>query len=379
MKTILFLAAISLCLAGSGVQTASAQVKKEKKKIETISAAKGAWLGVALKSVTKELKGEEDLKTSTGAYIDDVIDDSPAAEAGFQEGDVVIEFDGKKISDAEDLQKAVKDAGVGKKVNVVVFRDDEKKTLSATLTEQKKDAFALADAYREKSRRYSITLPPGAPTPPMPPRAMHFRSSASSGVYGMKLLELNEQLGAYFGTTDGKGVLVTEVKKESAAEKAGFKAGDVVLRAGKKTIEDAGDFRSVFGAFDKGESIPCEVIRKGEKLTLNLEAAGEEEKDNMFFFHSPGSGIMQWNGEGDDDEAFDISIPDVNIDIQRIGEGADLKELQESLKDLDVRVEEESDGPGVVRKRVTVTPKSGEGGGEKRIIIRTEKKDGKDI
>ena len=60
-------------------------------------------------------------------------------------------------------------------------------------------------------------------------------------VLGMKLLPLNEQLGEYFGAPEGEGVLVEEVAKGSSAERAGLKAGDVVLQAGKRTVRQTED------------------------------------------------------------------------------------------------------------------------------------------
>ena len=381
MKNSLVIVALVLVFAGTGPIPMLGQDKKAKEKLELTAKKNGAWLGVMLRSVTKELKNEENLKSASGAYIDDVVDDSPAEEAGVQEGDVIVEFNGKEIKSAEDLQKAVRNAGIGKKVSLQVQRGDEKKTLSATLSEQKNNLFAWADAYTEAAKRNKGLRVPSMPLPPSAPRIMKFRSGAGTGVYGMNLMELNDQLGDYFGATEGKGVLVTEVKKESPAEKAGFKAGDVVLRAGKKTIEDAGDFRSVFGAYDKGEVIPCEILRKGEKTTLNLEAAGEEENDDVLFFNGPINGSMRRHGGfgGADVDAFDIAAPEIELDVKAL-EG-NMEELREHMKDLDIQIEDLSgDDKGAVKKRITIRPKSSDDGGvQKKIIIRTDKRDDKDI
>jgi hypothetical protein len=162
--------------------------------------------------------------------------------------------------------------------------------------------------------RRSIRVPrvPGVPGLPGVPDMQHLREAmgamrmfdgfagGSERVMGLALRTLNPQLGAYFGAPDGKGVLVEEVKEGSAAAKAGFKAGDVLVRAAKKTLVRSSDLRTVITAHDRGEKIAVEVLRKGAKQTLTIEADDTVEKGRRHMFRVPG-------GDGDLEE-MDIDI-----------------------------------------------------------------------
>jgi predicted metalloprotease with PDZ domain len=97
----------------------------------------------------------------------------------------------------------------------------------------------------------------------------------------MQLLELNDQLGEYFGVTNGAGILVEKVKKGSAAEKAGIKAGDVLLKVGKRTIEDLEDVSKALSKYDEGDRVDVEVLQKGSNKICPLEI--EEDRDNFHF------------------------------------------------------------------------------------------------
>lgn len=162
------------------------------------------WLGVSIQDVTSHLKRSMDLKTSEGALVSDVVDDSPADSAGMKEGDVIVRFDSRDIADASDLQEAVAKTKPGTKVLIDILRKGEKKTLQVVI-----------GAYPE-SGRFSVVIPRGAgPRVFVGERAM---------VQGLTLRTLSDQLAQYFEVPDNEGVLVWEVKKESPADKAGIKA-----------------------------------------------------------------------------------------------------------------------------------------------------------
>ena len=80
---------------------------------------------------------------------------------------------------------------------------------------------------------------------------------------GMQLLTLNEQLGEYFNAPNNEGVLVEEVEHESTAEKAGFKAGDIIIRVGKKTVDAVEKVQRELHKFDEGDKVDFEIMRKG--------------------------------------------------------------------------------------------------------------------
>ncbi len=90
------------------------------------------WLGVRIQEVTKEIAEVEKLKKPEGALIASVGDKSPADKAGLKAGDIILEFDGKKINTMRMLPKAVASTAVGKKVELKIWRNQ--KIISKRLT-----------------------------------------------------------------------------------------------------------------------------------------------------------------------------------------------------------------------------------------------------
>ncbi len=211
---------------------------------------KQGWLGVSITNVTSAQAKKMDLKDTDGAYVSSVTKKSPAEKAGIEKGDVIIEFAGRKIFDPDDLSKAVKRTKPETKATVTLIRDKTKKTLTVTVG-------TMPEPEKRLARAFHIATP-------------HVTWFGGSSTVGLKLIELNSQLGEYFGAPEGEGVLVEEVKKESAAEKGGFKAGDVILRWGTKRVDDVDDIRKQVLEGKEGDKVEVEVLRKGSRLKLTV-------------------------------------------------------------------------------------------------------------
>lgn len=219
-----------------------------------------AWLGVSIRDVSEDIAKENKLTDETGAYVTEVSDRSPADSAGIEERDIIVELDQKKIDDADDLVKAVGKLSAGEKVNIVFVRKGEKKSVQVK----------LAKYPRRRGPQVAVEN-----------LVRRMRVFSDRGAQGMQLMELNDQLGEYFGVPSGTGVLVEKVRKESAAAKAGIKAGDVLLKIGKRTIDDMEDVSKAFSKFDEGDKVEVEVSRKGSSKTVSLEV--QEDRDNSSF------------------------------------------------------------------------------------------------
>ncbi|MGB5073480.1 MAG: PDZ domain-containing protein [Bacteroidota bacterium] len=321
---------------------------------EAVSQEKpGAWLGVMIKSTIKKTSDGKVEKEEKGVFVEDIVDDSPAEKAGIKEGDQLLAFNNVTIGEPVDLTGALKKMKEGDKATVTVLRDGKQMTMDVVLGAGKERKIMISKSIRT----------PRAPRAPRAPMAgiapgLSWMSEGGSGSYGMKIETLDKQLGEYFGAPEGQGILVKSVKKESEAEKAGFKAGDVIVRAGKKTVEDVGDFRSVLGAFDEGEKIPVKILRKGKDMTIELTAKEEEEEGHNIFMRKLGSGsspqMYHFYSNGEDMEGLedieegdglDCDEFDVNIDMDELEDGMrqmrimlngkqlDLEDLQEELRD----------------------------------------------
>ncbi|MFQ5799788.1 MAG: PDZ domain-containing protein, partial [Bacteroidota bacterium] len=265
------------------------------------------WLGVSVQDVTEQLAKDKDLGVEEGALVNDVFDDSPAEKAGIREGDVIVKFDGRDIDDADDLVRAVRKSKPGKSVQVVVIRDSDEVKLRATL----KKRFGRRHAFQFRPRMLRI------PT-----------IITGSQLAGMGLQELNKQLGEYFGTPDGRGVLVTEVEEESPAAEAGFKAGDVIVKVEEERVKAVEDIWDGLEDVEEDEKAKFEVIRKGRRLSLELELDEPEDfsfKRFDFWYPEPSGMIIMPEPPKDELEQFQERM-------ERFQE--EIGQLQEHLQDM---------------------------------------------
>ena len=267
------------------------------------------WIGVSIQDVTEKIAKREKLKSEEGAYINEIMDDSPAKSAGLQESDVVVEFNGRSIYDADDLAKSVQKMAPGTKTSIVVIRNGEKKTVQVTVGKAPRgESFAFAFP---RSRAPIMRM---------------FRSHHS---LGLALMNLNKQLGEYFGAPEDEGVLVEQVESKSEGEKAGFKAGDVILRIGKRSIYDVEDVQRALDAYRDEGKVDVEVLRKGSRKSLSVDIASEDsDSDDAFWYEfSPRHGTIR---------NFRVPTPGLNFNLPDPGririQMDGLRKLEETLK-----------------------------------------------
>lgn len=272
-----------------------------------------AWLGVTIRDVTEEIAKTNKLEDVSGAYVSDVADKSPADSVGIREKDIIVEFDKKKIDDANDLVKAVAKSKVGDKVSVLLVRKGEKNALEVVLTKTPhRKSYVVENPFR------------------------HMKVMRHGSNEGMQLMELNDQLGEYFGTPGGTGVLVVKVRKGSSAEKAGAKAGDVLLRIGKRTIDDMEDVSKALSKYEDGDKADIEVLRKGSNRTLSIEVSGHVDDSSFGFFRE---------GLGDDGMFRLPPFQEYHFDVPRMDEedfqfefhnpGPEMKSLERKFRDME--------------------------------------------
>ncbi len=146
------------------------------------------------------------------------------------------------------------------------------------------------------------------------------------GRLGVRIESLNLDLGSYFGVKDGKGALVLEVLKDTPAERAGVKAGDVITKVGDKSVRDADDLVSTLDA--AGKKVALTVLRKGAARTIEAEL-GEAPH------------AMRFRGDG----PLGMGNRDVRVRVLREpGDQSDVRrqvdELRRELRELRDRLEE---------------------------------------
>ncbi len=108
---------------GIGFSIPSNSAQKVINQLIKFGETKRGWLGVRIQTVTKEIADAENLDEPRGALVASVADGSPSDKGGIKAGDIILEFDGKKINEMKELPKIVAETEVGTTVNVKVWRN----------------------------------------------------------------------------------------------------------------------------------------------------------------------------------------------------------------------------------------------------------------
>jgi serine protease Do len=174
------------------------------------------YLGVMIQDVTPSLAKEFKLKESgAGALVSDVTADSPAEKAGLKSGDVIVEFDGKKVTDSRHLKLEVARVHPGQNIPVKVLRDGSNKTIQVAVREI-----------------------PGAER--LAKNDSQGKGDDNGTLNGVTVGDLDRGARQQFDLPANiKGVVVTDVAPDSAAAEAGLKPGDVIQEINKKPVRTA--------------------------------------------------------------------------------------------------------------------------------------------
>ncbi len=246
-----------------------------------------AYLGVDTRDITPERMAALKLKEERGVEITMVDQDAPAGKAGLKEHDVILQLNGQSIEGVEQLHRIIRETPPGRTVTLTISRDGQPMTLKATLADRRK---AMAFDHRMWN---DMHVPPVPPTPPVampsmpvieiPAFDVNMRTYSSTGVV---IESLTPQLGEYFGVKNGEGVLVRSVEKGSPADKAGMKAGDIIIRVDKSRIADRNDWRSAMRG-QRGGKVTFGIIRERREQNVILTLPERKTPDNSFRIEIP--------------------------------------------------------------------------------------------
>lgn len=235
-----------------------------------------SWLGVETAEVNSSKAKELKLPAERGVLLTDIVPDSPAAKAGLKANDVVTEFNGQRVEGTAQFRRMIRETPAGRTVQLTVWRDGRSQTLSVTLGESEQRRHARS---RLGPRGDMVIEAPRIPKIEIP------RFEWNDGVFfarrpmlGISADDLSGQLGAYFGAPDGEGVLVREVNTGSPAEKAGIKAGDVLIKLDGARVRTVGDLHEKLSekigeSADKAEKMTVSVglLRDRKEMTVSVE------------------------------------------------------------------------------------------------------------
>ncbi|MFZ0695352.1 MAG: DegQ family serine endoprotease [Alphaproteobacteria bacterium] len=242
---------------GLGFAIPSALAKPVIDQLREFGHTRRGWLGVRIQAVNAEIAETLGLDKVRGALIAKVNEGEPAAQGGMQAGDIVLNFDGQDIPDFRRLQKIVANAPVGKKIKVVVWRNEKEMPLEIMVGELEK--YEEAASEDEKAKEKSQTL---ATTP------------AGAEMLGLKLSELTPELRQQFSIPEGvKGVVITDVTASTDAADKGLKAGDVILEVSQEEVANPKEIQEKVDSAKKGgrKSVLLLIERQGNLSFIPLK------------------------------------------------------------------------------------------------------------
>ena len=237
----------------------------------------GSYLGVDTRDVTTDRLGALNLKEEHGVEVTMVDQDAPAGKAGIKEHDVILTLNGTAIESVEQLRRMIREVPPGRTVTLGLSRNGQPVTVKAQLADRKK-AFAWTPN-PPNAENFKFVMPniPELPDIDVPMSVVVVHSSMRSG---LMVENLTPQLGDYFGSKDGHGVLVRSVEKGSRAEKAGFRAGDVIVKVNGEPISDSGDFSHELRG-RKENTVSVGIIRDKKEQTLTLTLPEHKQSGSL--------------------------------------------------------------------------------------------------
>lgn len=285
------LTVVAVALAtGFGTATARAQEwgQQPSWRVVLISGSRSAqgYLGVDFRDLSQEQVASLKLRDNRGVEVVMLDHDGPACKAGLREHDVIVQMDGQAIENEDQLRRILHESTPGRRISLLVSRDGQQQSYQVTL------------ANRSEIERKAWSQHFVVPDPAIDSTTSSRREESSIARLGDKLLPspsvifglprigvtldpMEPQLAEFFGSPNGKGLLVRNVEPNSAAERAGMRAGDVVLKVNGVAVATRNDW---LRALHDGKSKPVAVTILREKreqtLTVNLEDKKKGEMDD---------------------------------------------------------------------------------------------------
>ena len=240
------------------------------------SSAGHSYLGIDIQDVTADRLSALKLKEEKGVEVTMVDQDAPAGKAGVKEHDVILEFNGTAVESEEQLRRLIRETRPGRTVTLGISRDGNPMKLSVQLADRAKIIGDQPKIVIPKVPHIEIPRIEG------PNYTYQIQTQTYSSLLGIQTENLGRQLGEFFGVKDGEGVLVRSVEKGSPAEKAGMKAGDVIVRADNEKLSDRADLSHILRNHREGGKLPLVIVRDKHEQTITVDLPARNSRGSRW-------------------------------------------------------------------------------------------------
>lgn len=241
---------------GIGFATPSSTAIQVVKQLREQGEVTRGWIGVSVQDISEEIAESMKLESTKGAFVVDIIKDSPADKAGLLPTDIILKFEDQDIEDMKFLPKAVAKFPVGKTAKLQIFRQGKIKTLKVTIEK-------LKDSEIKKTSENRLIEKKPIPNP-----------KGSAPILGLSLAEFKSKIRKDKNEVTIEGLLIVEVNPKSESAEKGLNIGDVILSANQIPTKTIDDLKEIIDETNKGNKKLFLFIRRGESsfpAVLNLK------------------------------------------------------------------------------------------------------------
>lgn len=269
----LLAAAIAAAPPGASAQVSSRieQIMKEPGLL--LHSGSQGYLGVLVGDVDADSVTKLKLKEKHGAVVTLIDHDAPAAQAGIRVNDVVLDLNGKSVENSEQFSRMLRELPAGRTVSLIISRDGTMQTIAVQLADRKKmehDVWNKIDGGGEEFTSVPsmgmLSSGNGGSDVPVP-GGFHLPFFGSSLNVGAMVEPLTSQMADYLGVKNG--LMIKQVARKSAAEAAGLKAFDVILKVGPDSVNTVADWDRALRS-NQGKPVQVTILRNKKQETITL-------------------------------------------------------------------------------------------------------------
>lgn len=282
-KVFAFIFAGVLGASGASAQTPAPPPMPESRVFSMVFDSSGGYLGIQTTEVTKDNFTKFGLRDVRGVAVEKVVEGSPAASAGVQAGDVIVSLNGEEVTSVRKLTRMIGEVDPDHQVRLGIIRSGTERELTATLGKRPTPRFESGSFGTRIPRVEGMPSPSprvfSVPSLGAPDQPFVWRSGPRRAI-GVSIVPLTKQLAEHYGVEGG--ILVSSVREDSPAAKAGLKAGDIIIEVEGKAVKGEGDVGRVISEKKEGD-ISLTIVRDRNRQSIRVTPEDVKGGSGSFF------------------------------------------------------------------------------------------------